>query len=57
MTILNDWNRGTHGKALVKSHAAACGIFGTVLGPRSDGYHRDHFHFDTANYRSGAYCR
>ena len=57
VTILNDWNRGTHGKALVKSHAAACGSFGTVLGPRSDGYHRDHFHFDTANYRSGAYCR
>ncbi|MBB96743.1 MAG: extensin-like protein [Rhodobacteraceae bacterium] len=57
VTVLNDWGRGKYGKALAKSHAKACGIFGTVLGPRSDGYHRDHFHLDTANYRSGAYCR
>ncbi|MGR3802454.1 extensin-like domain-containing protein [Marinibacterium profundimaris] len=57
VTVLRDWNRGKLGKALVKTHAAACGIFGTVLGPRSDSFHRDHFHLDTANYRSGAYCR
>ncbi|MEX2518483.1 MAG: extensin family protein [Paracoccaceae bacterium] len=36
---------------------AACGPFGTVLGPNSDRHHRDHFHFDTAKHRSGAYCR
>ena len=31
--------------------------FGTVLGPNSDRFHRDHFHFDMASYSSGAYCR
>ena len=40
-----------------KAHKAACGIFGTTLGPGSDGYHEDHLHFDTASYRSGSYCR
>jgi len=38
-------------------HSSACGIFGTVLGPQSDSYHRDHIHVDTARYRSGTYCR
>lgn len=37
---------------------AACGAFTTVLGPGSDAYHDDHFHFDIAqrknNYR---YCK
>ena len=40
-----------------KAHKAACGIFGTTLGPGSDGYHEDHLHYDTASYRSGTYCR
>ena len=40
-----------------KAHKSACGIFGTTLGPGSDGYHEDHLHFDTASYRSGSYCR
>jgi hypothetical protein len=44
-------------KALRGVHKGACGIFGTTLGPGSDGYHEDHLHFDTAPYRSGAYCR
>jgi len=30
---------------------------GTVLGPEANRFHRDHFHFDTAEYRSGPYCR
>ncbi len=38
-------------------HRQACGIFGTTLGPGSDGYHEDHLHLDTAAYRSGPYCR
>lgn len=42
---------------LRKAYKAACGTFGTTLGPGSDGYHEDHMHFDTASYRSGAYCR
>ena len=40
-----------------RAYKAACGIFGTTLGPGSDGYHEDHLHFDTASYRSGSYCR
>lgn len=46
-----------YGKELRRAHKAACGIFGTTLGPGSDGYHEDHLHFDTAGYRSGPYCR
>ena len=56
LTVLNDWN-SRHSKALRSMHKAACGPFGTVLGPNSDRFHRDHFHFDTASYRSGSYCR
>ena len=44
-------------KAIRKAQKAACGIFGTTLGPGSDGYHEDHLHFDTASYRNGSYCR
>ncbi|MCB5408947.1 extensin-like domain-containing protein [Pseudogemmobacter faecipullorum] len=40
-----------------KAHRGACGIFGTTLGPGSDGYHEDHLHFDTASQRNGPYCR
>ncbi len=51
-TIARDYN-----KQIRKAHKGACGIFGTTLGPGSDGYHEDHLHFDTASYRSGSYCR
>ncbi|RID92136.1 extensin family protein [Gemmobacter lutimaris] len=44
-------------KGMKAAHKAACGIFGTTLGPGSDGHHEDHLHFDVARYRSGAYCR
>ncbi len=57
MTLLTDWNRGAKGRALKQMWRAACGPFGTVLGPESNRFHLDHFHFDTAHYRSGAYCR
>lgn len=48
---------GDYGASLRRAHKAACGIFGTTLGPGSDGYHEDHLHFDTASYRNGPYCR
>lgn len=48
---------GGFDKTMRTSYKAACGIFGTTLGPGSDGYHEDHMHFDTASYRNGAYCR
>ncbi|UWQ22615.1 extensin family protein [Jannaschia sp. W003] len=57
ISVLGDWGKGTGGRILRAVHAAACGTFGTVLGPESDRFHRDHFHLDTARYRSGSYCR
>ena len=56
LDVLRDYRRG-EGKLLRAAHKAACGPFGTTLGPGSDGYHENHLHFDTARYRSGAYCR
>ncbi|MCC7321136.1 MAG: extensin family protein [Rubellimicrobium sp.] len=53
LSVLGNW-----GNALLREmHRGACGIFGTVLGPDANRAHRDHFHFDTARYRSGSYCR
>ncbi|MEO0681100.1 MAG: extensin family protein [Pseudomonadota bacterium] len=55
--LLQDWRRGARGDFLLASWRAACGPFGTVLGPDADVYHKDHFHFDTASRTRGAYCR
>ncbi|WP_243627714.1 extensin family protein [Rhodovulum sp. BSW8] len=57
MTVARGWNDAAQGKILRRIHRAACGPFGTVLGPGSDGFHKDHIHVDTARYRSGSYCR
>lgn len=57
ITILKGWNAAGSRKALRKMHKDACGPFGTVLGPKANRFHLDHFHFDTARYRSGSYCR
>ena len=57
ITLKQGWNRRDTGPILRKMHQRACGIFGTVLGPDSDRFHKDHFHFDTARYRSGSFCR
>ena len=57
ISVLDDWDNGREGRILRDLHSAACGTFGTVLGPGSDRYHRDHFHLDVAAYRGGAYCR
>lgn len=55
--LLGNWNSREWGKTMKKLHKAACGPFGTVLGPNADSYHQDHFHLDTARYRSGSYCK
>ncbi|SFS16140.1 extensin-like domain-containing protein [Yoonia litorea] len=57
ITLLTDWNSSQHAARLRQMWRAACGPFGTVLGPDANRFHRDHFHFDTARYRSGRYCR
>lgn len=55
--VLTGWKDSRQGPLLRQMHAQACGPFGTVLGPQADRHHRDHFHLDTARYRSGPYCR
>lgn len=57
LRVLGGWRNSSTGPILKKLHRGACGPFGTVLGPNADRYHQDHFHFDTARYRSGPYCR
>ncbi|KUJ73412.1 extensin-like protein [Ruegeria marisrubri] len=57
LTVLEGWKRDPSRKLLRKVRKGACGPFGTVLGPGSDGYHRDHFHVDTARHRGGPVCR
>lgn len=49
--------KGAASRFLRSAWSGACGPFGTVLGPESDRYHQDHFHFDVASHRSGPYCR
>ena len=57
VTVLNGWNDPDDARLLRRLHRGACGPFGTVLGPNSDRFHQDHFHFDVARYRNGPYCR
>ncbi|WP_316646281.1 extensin-like domain-containing protein [Ovoidimarina sediminis] len=57
ITVREGWADTETGGVMRELHAGACGLFGTVLGPEADSYHADHFHFDTARRRSGAYCR
>lgn len=57
LTVLGDW-RGPNARALRRLHRSACGPFRTVLGPESDRFHQDHFHFDVERHRGGGtYCR
>ncbi len=56
ISVLKGWHNADS-KTMRSAHKKACGPFGTVLGPNADRYHQDHFHFDTARYRSGPYCR
>ncbi|NOX42064.1 MAG: hypothetical protein GXP05_16705 [Alphaproteobacteria bacterium] len=57
ITVLDGWRKRRDKKILRRLHSSACGPFGTVLGPDANRYHKDHFHFDTARYSSGPYCR
>ncbi len=56
LTVLEGYSSG-QGAPLRAAHKAACGVFGTTLGPGSDGFHENHLHFDTARHRNGPYCR
>lgn len=52
LTVAQNYNR-----LLRRIYKAGCGYFMTTLGPGSDGYHEDHFHFDASARNGGAYCR
>jgi hypothetical protein len=56
VSVAEDWRRSA-GRPMKKAYRAACGTFGTTLGPDADRHHRDHLHFDMAAQRNGAYCR
>lgn len=47
---------GPRGQFLREIHDAACGTFGTVLGPEANEAHRDHFHLDMAKRRYKSFC-
>jgi hypothetical protein len=38
------------------AHEAACGIFGTTLGPEANDAHRNHFHVDMAERKVKKIC-
>lgn len=57
VSVLDDWeNPEEPDKAefLHRVHGAACGYFGTVLGPDYNQAHRDHLHFDNSGFN---FCR
>lgn len=41
---------------LRRVHQGACQTFNTILGPESNDAHRNHFHIDMAERRSGSFC-
>ncbi|MEO9876037.1 MAG: extensin family protein [Anderseniella sp.] len=59
--VEDGWKSGGKESAFLKQvHGKACGTFTTVLGPKADAAHRNHFHFDLGKHgRSGKgkYCR
>lgn len=57
LDVLSDWHSRDKGPMLKKMHKAACGTFGTTLGPGSDGMHENHLHYDIASYSNGPYCK
>ncbi len=55
IAVLDGWGSADSGMLLARLHGDACGIFGTALGPESNAWHQDHFHYDAAGRRR-AYC-
>ncbi len=38
------------------AQGSACGVFHTILGPGSDGFHENHIHFDVSHHGGRNYC-
>lgn len=57
VSVMRDWNNPAapeRAAFLGELHKAACGYFGTVLGPDYNQPHENHFHLDTSNW---GFCR
>ena len=61
VTVKNGWNGTWNERSFLHAvHKGACNEFTTVLGPKADRFHHDHFHMDLARHgRKGTYrvCR
>jgi hypothetical protein len=55
VTVKDGWRGDQRDASFLRAlHAGACREFTTILGPNSDRFHHDHFHFDLARHgRSG----
>jgi hypothetical protein len=51
VTVKRGWNGDAREQAFLRAvHAGACVTFTTVLGPKADAFHHDHFHLDLARH-------
>jgi hypothetical protein len=58
ISVEKSWEGDTpQSRFLQHIHAEACNIFGTVLGPKANAAHKNHFHLDMTKRRHGSYCR
>lgn len=49
ITVKSGWRGDPRERGFLRqTHDGACSIFTTVLGPRADRFHHDHFHLDLA---------
>lgn len=54
VSVLRDWSGTPERAAFLRDvRRGGCAVFGTTLGPDYNAAHRDHFHFDMANW---SYC-
>jgi hypothetical protein len=56
VTVLRSWTAPPFDAVFRRIYTAGCGPFTATLGPDSDAWPRDHFHFDVAD-RDEPYCR
>lgn len=64
VSVEGDWSSfgaiigfAARAKFLKAIHAGACEVFSTVLGPRANALHEDHFHVDLGRGGQYKYCR
>jgi hypothetical protein len=56
-SVLRDYGKPTpQGRFLDAAHDEACHLFSTVLGPRYNRLHANHFHFDMGGFSPVGLC-